>query len=144
MDNETIEIKKTSEIKCEEIYRVTVTKTADDALEAIVGRVNDGFEAGKVNRSDAVTWVLTYFLKNLTDSLIQEVRLDHFDEMALLESMFKKAKKSGKVPTELRGLLLRQTGFDAPNNKKPREKASQRLTNSFINDETINKTESKT
>ncbi len=144
MDNENIEIKKTSETKGEEIYRVTVSKAADDALEAIVNRVNDGFEAGKVNRSDAVTWVLTYFLKNLNDSLIQEVRLDHFDEMALLESMFKKAKKSGKVPSELRGLLLRQTGYVAPNNKKSREKTAQRLTSGFINDENINTTESKT
>lgn len=129
------EKKNPGEIRTEEIYRVTVTKVADEALEIIVNRVNDGFEAGRVNRSDAVTWILTYISKNLTDALIQEFRMAHFDEMTLLESMFKKAKKSGKIPSELKGLLLRQSGLDASNNKKTRDKPNPRLTGSFINDE---------
>ncbi len=136
MEDNKEEKKNPGEIRTEEIYRVTVTKAADEALEIIVNRVNDGFEAGRVNRSEAVTWILTYISKNLTESLIQEFRMDHFDEMTLLESMFKKAKKSGKIPSELKGLLLRQSGLDASNNKKTRDKPNPRLTSSFINDET--------
>jgi hypothetical protein len=136
LENNKEEKKNSGVIKTEEIYRVTVTKSADEALEIIVNRVNDGFEAGRVNRSEAISWILTYISKNLTDALIQEFRMDHFDEMTLLESMFKKAKKSGKIPSELKGLLLRQSGLDASNNKKTRDKPNPRLTSSFINDET--------
>jgi hypothetical protein len=122
--------------KVEEIYRVTVTKSADEALEKIIRQVNENFEAGKVNRSQVVTWILLNFSKNLSDSVIQEIRGDHFDELALLESLFKKAKKTGKIPSDLKNLLMRQSGFDAPSNKRARDKSSPRLTDTFINDET--------
>ena len=130
--------KKREEIqeqKSEEVYRVTVTKVADDALTKVVDRGNEGFDAGKINRSEAVTWILNQFARGLTETTVQEIRVDHFDEMAMFESMFRKAKKTGKVPAELRGLLQRHIGLDAPSNKKTREKIPPRLTESFINDE---------
>jgi len=131
------ETKKTEEgnNKTEEVYRVTVTKVADEALTKIVDRINNGFEGGKVNRAEAVAWIVINFLKNISEPVLQEIRLEHFDEMALLASMFKKAKKTGKVPAELKGLLLRQVGADAPVSKKQKEKLPERLTESFINDE---------
>lgn len=133
--------KKQTETKIEEIYRVTVSKEADSALDAIIKRVNEGFEAGKINRSDAVTWILCHTNKSMNDSLVQEIRADHFDEMALLEAMFKKAKKAGAVPAELKGLLLRHSGIEAINQKRSREKTGQRLTEKFINDEISSKSE---
>lgn len=124
MDNNTIINEESNTgTKAEEIYRVSVTKTASDSLDAIVDRVNDGFEAGKVNRTQTVAWVLTHFLKNLTDGSVQEIRADHFDEVSLLEAMLKQAKKTGKLPSELKGVLMRQSGIDTPI-KKSREKNS--------------------
>ena len=133
--------KEIREQKIEEIYRVTVTKDADESLTKIVDRANDGFDAGKISRTEAVTWILNQFARGLSEATIQEIRAEHFDEMAMFESLFRKAKKTGKIPTELRGLLQRQVGFDAPSNKKPREKVPTRLTNDFINDETYFKPE---
>jgi hypothetical protein len=111
-----------TEQKAEEIYRVTVTKNTDEALTRIVDRVNDGFDGGKINRAQAVSWIVIHFAKCITEAIIQEMRVDHFDEMAVFESMFRKAKKTGKISNELRNLLQRQVGLDGVQVKKNKEK----------------------
>jgi hypothetical protein len=116
------------------LHRITVSKRAEQALVSIVERVNDGFDGGKVNRTQIANWVLARFSEDLGDTEIREIRAEHFDEISLLESILKKAKETGKVPTEFKGLLQRQLGFD-DQNKKPNRKA---LTKLPIIDDTIN------
>lgn len=118
------------ENKTEEIQRITVSKLGQDALTAIVERVNDGFIGGKINRTQAANWILMRFNENVTDIEIREIRAEHFDEVAVLEAILRKAKESGKVPTEFKALLLKQL----ENNDQPKKKAKNALTNKNIND----------
>lgn len=118
------------ENKTDEIQRITVSKLGQDALTAIVERVNDGFIGGKINRTQAANWIMMRFNENLTDIEIREIRSEHFDEVAVLEAILRKAKESGKVPTEFKALLLKQL----ESNDQPKKKAKSALTNKNIND----------
>ena len=118
------------ENKTEEIQRITVSKLGQDALTAIAERVNDGFIGGKINRTQAANWIMMRFNENLSDAEIREIRAEHFDEVAVLEAILRKAKESGKVPTEFKALLLKQL----ESNDQPKKKAKSALTNKNIND----------
>lgn len=118
------------ENKTDEIQRITVSKSGQDALTAIVERVNDGFIGGKINRTQAANWIMMRFNENVTDAEIREIRAEHFDEIAVLEAILRKAKESGKVPTDFKALLLKQL----ENNDQPKKKLKRALTDVTIND----------
>jgi hypothetical protein len=118
------------ENKTDEIQRITVSKSGQDALTAIVERVNDGFIGGKINRTQAANWIMMRFNDNVTDTEIREIRADHFDEIAVLEAILRKAKESGKVPSEFKALLQKQLEIT----EQPKKKIKKALTDFTIND----------
>lgn len=122
---------KNKEQKTEELHRITISRGAERALTSIVDRVNDGFAGGKVNRTQIANWVLLRFSEGLDDATIKEIRLEHFDEVAVLESILRQAKECGRVPTEFKGLLQKQFGMD----EAPRKKPKKVLTENVINDD---------
>jgi hypothetical protein len=110
--------------KMEEIQRITVSKQGQEALTAIVERINDGFMGGKINRTQAVNWIMLRFHEELTDADIKEIRAEHFDEIAVLEALLRQAKESGKVPSEFKALLQKQM----ENYEQPKKKSKKALT----------------
>lgn len=118
------------ENKTDEIQRITVSKSGQDALTAIVERVNDGFIGGKINRTQAANWIMMRFNENLTDTEVREIRSEHFDEVAVLEAILRKAKESGKVPSEFKALLQKQLEIT----EQPKKKIKKALTEITIND----------
>lgn len=99
--------------------RVVVSKEAQAALKTVTDRINDGFSGGKVGQSEIANWILLRFQSDLDEAQIKEIRAEHFDEVAMLESILKQAKESGKVPTDFKVLLQKQLGFDeSPKRKK--------------------------
>lgn len=117
--------------KEEVVAKITVTKEAEEAVSLIVGKVNAGFEAGRVNRQDVASWILSRFLESVSDADVQQIRSAFFNEIALLEAILKKAKQNGSVPAELKTALMGQVNLaqgSAKKSKKP-------LTREFINDE---------
>lgn len=102
----------------EEIQRITVSKEAQGALGNIVDRVNNGFDGGRVNRTQIANWILLRFNSEFDENQIKEIRAEHFDEMAMLEAILRKAKESGKVPTDFKLLLQKHLGLDEPIKKK--------------------------
>jgi hypothetical protein len=110
--------------KMEEIQRITVSKQGQEALTAIVERINDGFMGGKINRTQAVNWIMLRFQEELTDADIKEIRAEHFDEIAVLEALLRQAKESGKVPSEFKALLQKQM----ENYEQPKKKSKKALT----------------
>lgn len=115
----------------EELHRITVSRGAERELTSIVDRVNDGFGGGKVNRTQIANWILMRFSEELDDAAIKEIRMEHFDEVAVLESILRQAKESGRVPAEFKGLLQRQFGMDETPKKRPKKA----LTENVINDD---------
>lgn len=124
MDNENnkeIKIQNTEETKNsgnEKIQRITVSKEAQNALENIKDRVNDGFTGGKVNLTQMANWILLRFQNELDETQIKEIRAEHFDEVAMLESILKQAKESGKVPTDFKALLQKHLNQEEPTRRK--------------------------
>ena len=116
--------------KEEVVAKITVTREAEEAVSQVVGKVNEGFEAGRVNRQDVASWILSRFIESFSDSDVQQIRAAFFNEIALLEAI-KKAKQNGNVPTELKAALLGQLNMASG----PVKKGKRSLTKESINDE---------
>lgn len=129
-DREQEEDKKNKEQKIDEIQRITVSKQGQDALTEVLEKINNGFIGGKINRTQIANWILMKFSENLTDGEIKEVRAEYFDEVAVLESILRRAKESGKVPSEFKALLQKQL----ENTEQPKKKTKKALTDFNIND----------
>lgn len=125
-------VSQSGSAKAEDIQRSTVSRQAQEAVAAIVERVNDGFVGGKVNRTQLANWIILKFQERLSDTEIKEIRSEHFDEITLIESILKQAKESGKVPTELKAILQKHVGNDESSGKRRSKKA---LTENIINDD---------
>ena len=114
----------------EEVLRILVSRQVEKALLEVIEQVNDGFTGGKVNKTQMANWILKRFKDDLDDSMIKEIRADHFDELAVLELILRKARETGKVPSEFKYLLQKQFGLDVSVKKK----AKMALTEICIND----------
>ena len=104
--------KEETENKPEEFYRLSVSKGAEKALIALVGRVNDGFQGGRVTRTQVANWILVKSEQEFGETEVRKIRAEHFDEVAMLEAVLRQAKANGKLPEELRGILQKQLGFE--------------------------------
>lgn len=113
----------------EEIVRINISRLGDVALLEIIEQVNDGFIGGKVNKIQMMNWILKRFKDDLDESKIKDIRADHFDEVAVLELILRRARETGKVPSEFRHLLQKQVGLETSAKKK----AKQALTDTGIN-----------
>ena len=82
----------TGELKTEEEVsaKITVTKAAEKAVSEVVLRVNDGFDAGRVNRQDVASWILIKFKETFGNEEIGQIRAIHIDEIAFLESKLRR------------------------------------------------------
>jgi hypothetical protein len=117
--------------KEEIIAKITVTREAEEAVSLVVSKVNDGFEAGRVNRQDVASWILSRFIESFSDADVQQIRAAFFNEIALLEAILKRAKINGNIPVELKAALMGQVNLAQSSVKKSKKP----LTKEFINDE---------
>ncbi len=85
--------------------RVIISQESSRHLDDLATRVNDGFEAGKVTRPQILSWVLRRFAETAGEDEIQEVRNAHFDRIAYIESLLKRAKETGVLPPELQAAI---------------------------------------
>lgn len=126
MENKNKEIKEGSGTETEnqedsanqtgstKVQRNVVSNESWVALKAITDKVNDGFNGGRVNQTEIANWIISRFQSELDEAQIKEIRAEHFDEVAMLESVLRQAKESGKVPTDFKALLQKQLGFEEP------------------------------
>lgn len=120
-------------IKPEEILRISISKSADEALCKVVDRVNEEYEGGRVNRTQVANWILIRSPETLTELEIRDIRTELLDEFAFMEAFMRKAKKTGKLPSELRSFMNRQLGLD----DAPKKKSKKPLPENLINDDII-------
>ncbi|NUM58501.1 MAG: hypothetical protein HUU56_07705 [Bdellovibrionaceae bacterium] len=109
---------RTNQIVSAKLQRIVVSNESLVALKAIIDKVNDGFNGGKVNQTEIANWIILRFQSELDESQIKDIRAEHFDEVAMLENILKQAKESGKVPTDFKNLLQKQFGLDEPTKRK--------------------------
>lgn len=115
---------RTNQTVSAKLQRIVVSNESLSALKVIIDKVNDGFNGGRVNQTEIANWIILRFQSELDEAQIKEIRAEHFDEVAMLESILKQAKESGKVPTDFKALLQKQIGLD----ESPKKKASRALT----------------
>lgn len=115
---------RTNQTVSAKLQRIVVSNESLAALKIIVDKVNDGFNGGRVNQTEIANWIILRFQSELDEAQIKEIRAEHFDEVAMLESILKQAKESGKVPTDFKALLQKQMGLD----ESPKRKSSRALT----------------
>jgi Fe-S cluster assembly ATPase SufC len=111
---------RTNQTVSAKLQRIVVSNESLVALKAIIDKVNDGFNGGKVNQTEIANWIILRFQSELDESQIKDIRAEHFDEVAMLENILKQAKESGKVPTDFKSLLQKQFGLDEPTKRKTR------------------------
>lgn len=90
-----------SDALSKELFRVVVSRDANEALEIVLSKVNAEWDAGKVTRPQLVSHILLRFQAKLSERDIQEIRSHHFDKVAYLESLLKRARETGQLPPEL-------------------------------------------
>ncbi len=130
-NNKIQKYRGTGDGKTDEQYRLTVARDAEEAITKITERVNSGFDAGQITKSQAASWALIRQAEILSDQDVRDIRSLHFDEVAMLEALLKRAKQTGELSADLRALLQKQMGLPAAP-KKPTKKGLQE---SLINDE---------
>ena len=99
--------KNRSSEESQDQFRVVITKEANASLEAVVKKVNTGFEAGAVSRTDIAVYVFLNLPKILSDADIKIIRSQHFDEKKVLGSLL---KTSDELPEDLRRALREHYG----------------------------------
>lgn len=114
-----------------ENHRLTISKEAEVALSAAVEKINYGFHGGKANRNQVAVWALIRFGEKLDAEQIREIRAEYMDEFSALDSILRRAKTSGKLPSELRAFLQKELGLD----EAPKKKSKKGLQDNVINDD---------
>ena len=131
METELHQTLETETTRGEEVHRINVSKMAEEALSEVMERVNDGFEGGRINRTQMANWILMRFASQCSDADIQQIRSENVNELAVLEAILKKAKKTGKLPSEVSQIIHKHLGFQ----DSPRKAAKSKLTKNIINDD---------
>ncbi len=118
-----------SNVLSKEIFRVVVSREANDATDIVLSKVNVDWDAGKVTKPQLVSFILQRFQAKLSDKDVQEIRSQHFDKVAYLEGLLKRARETGQMPQELDQLFQ--------DNAAPKRAA--RLTKNITNDDVTNR-----
>ena len=114
-----------------ETSRLSISKIASQALGLIIERVNNGFEGGKVNRSQIANWLIIRTNDDLSEEIVKEIRAQHIDEFAVFDAVLRRAKESGQLPAELRAFIQKHAGID----DSPKKKFKKALPTDVINDD---------
>ena len=130
LENQTHE---TETNRNDEVHRINVSKMAEEALMEVLERVNNGFEGGRINRTQMANWILVRFANHCSDTDIQQIRAENVNELAVLEAILKRARKTGKLPSDMSQLIHKHLGFQEPARKSTKSK----LTKNIINDDMV-------
>jgi len=104
------------------LAKLAATPVADEALDRMVKATNDGFTAGRLTKTELLSWAILYFERHSFEKCVEKIREAHFDQVAYLESVvreMKGARKSGADGKNLAELLAPLTaGKPAPQHRK--------------------------
>lgn len=108
----------------EDQYRVVISREANEALELMTKRTNDGFDGGEVTKSDIANFVFIRYAKEFPEADIKHLRHMYFDEKKVLRALLRKAGDQGALPEDLKRALREHYGLESKDRKTSR-KASQ-------------------
>ena len=77
--------------------KIATSESSNDALERMLSKINDGYQGGRVSKVELVSWIVLHFEKSSFPDRIDDIRADHFDEMAYLESLLEQMKAASRT-----------------------------------------------
>ncbi len=92
------------------LAKLNASSAADEALDRMLIRVNEGFAGGKVTKTQLTSWIILGFEKSYIEKSLLSIREDHFDEVSYLESVvatLKRSKKEGHPHADIDSMLSR-------------------------------------
>ena len=121
MDNSTLENKnknKKGKIRMDmgegsagqDQFRVVISNEANSLLEEFTNKVNEGFEAGSVSKSDLANYIFSNLDKHISDSDVKTLRSLHFDDRRVLSSMLKKGANQEDLPEDIKKAIRAHYG----------------------------------
>jgi fatty acid/phospholipid biosynthesis enzyme len=122
------EVREEKKVSVQKIAKFTGSLEADEVLIKMVDVVNDGFNGGRVTKHEMLSWLILKFEKSIFKDLIDEIRNDHFDQLAYLEAVLKEAKRArrqGLAPVDLSSTLSAATLGGRANVAQKRTKKPQ-------------------
>lgn len=99
----------------QEQFRVVITREANDCLGEAASKVNLGFEAGAVSRSDIANYVFKNLSRHFNDADVKALRTLHFDDKKVLGSIL---KSDEALPEEIRRALREHYGISEKEKKR--------------------------
>lgn len=117
------------------LAKIAINKDADRALSDVIGRVNDGFDAGRATKQEVASHIILSFSKDCTESDIHGIRALFFNPILLMEATLKKAKETGVLPGSLRELLFEQFTASQSVAKKSKKSLSHNIIKDNTNDD---------
>lgn len=126
--------KENPEKKTEKEHRIMINAEADEAIAEVLEKVNRDFVGGQLSRSQLVNWVLTRFCGDVSADDIRAIRMDHINEMVLLEHYYRQAKDSGKIDPQVRELIRRLAGIEDTQKKGIKKSLQKTNINDDINE----------
>lgn len=95
--------------------RVVINKEANLMLEEFVAKVNVGFEAGTITKSDVANFVFQNLTKYLSGTDTKALRSLHFDDKKVLSNIL---KNENELPEELKKAIRLHFGVNEKEKKK--------------------------
>jgi len=129
------EEKQGAKVELDGVTKVTIERSVSEGLKELIERVNDQFEAGKVNRQDVITWILNSFLRTYDEQDVGAIRGAHFDESMMLENAYRRMRETGEVPEFLRDILRKQFQGTSEWSKKTKKGLHKQIINDGLKNE---------
>lgn len=102
-----------------EVFRVVISKESNEALESVVSRCAEGFDAGEFTKSDIANYIFQNVSKFFSEADVKNLRVAHFDEKKMLGSIL---RTDADLPEDLRKAIRAHYGVDDKEKKKSSKK----------------------
>lgn len=127
----------------EEIHETTedgklirISKEADDAMTALLRRVNSSDDRIRVTKWNMASYIIEKFCPTFTPDDTKALYMRTVTEMDLFKGAYKRALETGVIPDNLRDLLFANAGL-APSTKKIKSPRQRDGSNATVKDKEV-------
>lgn len=85
----------------ETFVKAHLTGGADKDLGEMLNETNTGFASGKLTRTQLLSWIVSSFRRRHFEKEREQIRADHFDKVAHLNSIIKQVKDAAAKGQEV-------------------------------------------
>lgn len=78
----------------ETFAKAVLTSEADRDLAQMMKETNDGFSSGRVTKNQLLSWIVQSFRRKHFEKEMEQIRAEHFDKIAHLNSVIRAIKEA--------------------------------------------------